>query len=300
MNLLFSIFAFLGSVIVTFQLYGFSADYLTYANVFPVYNSFNYLIWIEPSFIIASIFLSPIPYGFSIYLFLNTYASLFLKFSVAKSININYTPIILFYVLTIFMLHEYTQIRFSTALALFYYGYFCVTTKTNRFIWYILALSFHYAIIILLILLCFSFVKLTRTRVIISILIAVVACFAISDLFANLIETQARLQGYQAKQGSLYSLLSFGKFLLLAPYVVTLIMGNSLNSRLFKLHHLIVLATISVSYLPEVLSVRIAGMGYFTSLLLVSQLNISANGIKNILYFFTATFGFVFFLTSLT
>ena len=291
MNLNFVFFATLSSVIVTVQIYGFSADYLTYKNVFPIYNSFQYLQWIEPSFIIFSLLLSQSPYGFSIYLFLNTYISLLLKFSVIKSQAPNYTPTILFYILTVLTLHEYTQIRFSTGLALFYYGYFCATTKKSQSIYYLLALSFHYSISILIMLSFLTLINLTR---------ALVVSFVLQGLFLNLIETQARLQGYQANQGSLYSLFSFGKFLLFAPYVITLIYRNNLNSQLFKLHHAIVLGTIGASYLPEVFSVRIAGMGYFTSILLLFQLNTLAFGMKNILYFLGTSFGFIFFLITLT
>ena len=257
------------SLCSAFQLFGFSNDYFTYKNAFNYYHSLSQAVWIEPTFIISALFLNRLPLGFEVFVFVLSFISLFLKSTVIASNFKNYLPVAIFYFCSIYLLHEYTQIRVSAGLAFFYFGFFCLNEqKYRKILFWALSITFHYSITILIVLAIISEFKLTWTRWIFGVIISLLLALCLNIESLGFLFNYSRMQGYQTGYISTLSLLSPGKMILYIPYLLFLWQGTHLDSREFKLLHYIILFCISTTALPDVLSTRVAGMGYFLAIIM--------------------------------
>ena len=281
------ILVFLGSFLCAFQLFGLSRDFETYRGAFSYYNDMSHIIWIEPSFILASLLLSEFNFGFFIYIFINTLAALAIKFFILRDLfSKKHLPVMIFYLFTFFILHEYTQFRISTALAFFYLAYFTKQKLIVKISYLLIACSFHYSIIILIFLFALSRITLTRKMLYTTLSLSVIFSILFTSLFEFLAPDIPRLVPYVEQLGSYKALFAPGKMALFAPYILYLYQKSDVNRSDFKLLHLIICLCISCSLLPEVLTTRIAGMGYFLSVIILFKLKFStAYGSKNLIYF---------------
>lgn len=133
---------FIFSFIVAFQLFGYSKDYFNYLELLST-NTLK----IEPTWsFIRYIFHNNVIY---ILLFV-TFISLLLKYQFFD-LNNNGIELLLFYLVTYYLLHEYTQIRVALAIGIYLKGIKYITQRKfwKYFFFYLLAGITHYSLLIL-------------------------------------------------------------------------------------------------------------------------------------------------------
>jgi len=147
-HILFFIILFL-SMSVACRIFGTGADYANYLNIFS-----SKIINIEPFFYLLRIINLYLFHGnlFFVYLFTCLF-SLIIKFNFFIKYAHNKYLTLLFYICTFFFIHEYTQIRASVAIGIFFISIKDIIEHRpkNFLIKTIIACMFHYSSIIMII-----------------------------------------------------------------------------------------------------------------------------------------------------
>lgn len=133
---------FIFSFIVAFQLFGYSKDYFNYVELLS-----NNTLKIEPTWA----FIRYVLHNHIIFIFLLvTFISLYLKYQFFDLIN-NGIELLLLYLATYYLLHEYTQIRVALAIGIYLKGIKYITQRKfcKYLFFYLLAGITHYSLIIL-------------------------------------------------------------------------------------------------------------------------------------------------------
>ena len=277
--ILFSIFA-------ATQIFGYSNDYLTYKGAFSYYSDLSQYIWIEPSFILMARLLSDFDLGFPIYIFIVVFISLCLKVRVVAKYHSNFLPVFISYLATIYFLHEYTQVRFAIGLALFYYS-FAITHDRSLMRWLLFGLSilFHYSMLLLIVIYLLSCIPMTVKRLGLSFLLAVFGALMFNPENLGIFFSNPRLIGYADQPGSINNLLTPGKLILYVPYILLYRQKDMIYTREYSLLHFVILFSIATISLPDVLTTRISGMGYFLAIIMFFKVKFKSNMMVKNLYF---------------
>lgn len=134
--------------IVAFRMLGNGVDYSNYLRIFSNTNE-N----IEPFYQLLRIINLRLFNGSLVPVFLvSTILSLYLKFRYILNHSDYYHLSIVFYILSFFLLHEYTQIRVSVSIGVLFWAIEDIKNKNKKkyFLKVVLALCFHYSSIIMI------------------------------------------------------------------------------------------------------------------------------------------------------
>ena len=279
------------SLCAALQIFGYSRDFLTYQAAFSYYVNINQFVSIEPSFILMASLLGSYQFGFNVFIFIMTMTSLGLKGLVIKRCYNNYLPVFIFYLGSIYFLHEYTQVRFAVGLGLFYYGFINLDDRgAVKWQFFVLSVLLHYSMIILVVLYLLSRIQMSASRIITSLLFAVLIAGAINVENLATLFNHPRLAGYTHNSGTFSNLLTPGKLILYVPYILHVWQKSNLHNKDLALLHLIIVCCIATINLPEVISNRIAGMGYFLAIILLFKVRFEGSMPFKNLGFMLSTF----------
>lgn len=179
------------SIVSAIQLFGKSVDYDNYIQKFGTKNISQLRANLEPGFIFLSsvndyLFNSSIKTIF----FITAFIALSLKFCAINKLaasNFIFDIAFVFYLLTFFWLHEYTQIRAAIAIGIYFNS--LLLLRKNKIAIYcvytIIATLFHYSGVIMLIFLLFVKIFNTKRKCLIIVLAAFLFAAVAGDVIGN-------------------------------------------------------------------------------------------------------------------
>ena len=159
------LFAALMVAVVAFQCLGYSNDYYGYIKIFLSKNG-EKRVAVEPFFYLLRYFndvFFPSTLTF-IFCFTSCF-SFYFKYKAISAICKSYCDIIFIcYIFSFFLIHEYTQIRVSCALAVFFLSLNDLIKNRNReyFVKVAIAICFHYSSILMVVF--YLYIKMIRSR----------------------------------------------------------------------------------------------------------------------------------------
>lgn len=176
-NIFLFLVAVLGALICCKQLVGYSNDYFNYEKLF---NN-EYQITTEPLWNILSYININFLHNFEIIIFCTTFISLFIKINLfSTSEKCKCLLLIVYYFLTFFWLHEYTQFRATVAISIFTLSYYYEKDLRKTIFIYIICLFIHFSCIILFPFLIYSRMNSKRIYVVLPFIF-----FILAVLFSN-------------------------------------------------------------------------------------------------------------------